>query len=123
MGRTGQGARLGPMVLTAALLAVARADAAGTAYGVDTAEVSEAGNCKVESWLSWASNQDFLAFANPSCGGVPPGAPRGGGGRAGGVWCVWCGGVRADQPPVLSSLPPPLPGGPPGGPGWGFPTQ
>jgi hypothetical protein len=43
------------------------AHAAGTAYGVDTAEVSSAGNCKVESWLSWASNQDFLAITNPSC--------------------------------------------------------
>ena len=43
------------------------AQAAGTAYGVDTAEVSEVGNCKIESWLSWASNQDFLAISNPSC--------------------------------------------------------
>ena len=67
MGWTAQGARLGAIVLTAALLVVTRADAAGTAYGVDTAEVSEAGNCKVESWLSWASNQDFLAITNPSC--------------------------------------------------------
>ena len=67
MGRTAQGARLGAMVVTAALLIAARADAAGTAYGVDTAEVSEPGNCKVESWLSWASNQDFLAITNPSC--------------------------------------------------------
>src|SRR5881227_3490669 len=41
--------------------------AAGTAYGVDTAEVSEVGNCKIESWLSWASNQDFIGVANPSC--------------------------------------------------------
>ena len=67
MSRTAHKAQLGAMVVTAALLMAARADAAGTAYGVDTAEVSEAGNCKVESWLSWASNQDFLAFANPSC--------------------------------------------------------
>src|ERR1044072_591096 len=67
MGRTAQRARLGAMVVTAALLIAARADAAGTAYGVDTAEVSEPGNCKVESWLSWASNQDFLAITNPSC--------------------------------------------------------
>jgi hypothetical protein len=67
MGRTAQRARLGAMVVTAALLFAVRADAAGTAYGVDTAEVSEAGNCKVESWLSWASNQDFLAITNPSC--------------------------------------------------------
>src|SRR5258705_175271 len=44
-----------------------RAHAAGTAYGVDTAEVGEVGNCKVESWLSWASNQDFVGVANPSC--------------------------------------------------------
>src|SRR5882724_6992604 len=44
-----------------------QARAAGTAYGVDTAEVSEVGNCKIESWLSWASNQDFLAITNPSC--------------------------------------------------------
>jgi hypothetical protein len=43
------------------------AHAAGTAYGVDTAEVSEIGNCKIESWLSWASNQDFIGVANPSC--------------------------------------------------------
>jgi hypothetical protein len=51
----------------AVALSAARAEAAGTAYGVDTAEVSEAGNCKVESWLSWASNQDFLGITNPSC--------------------------------------------------------
>jgi hypothetical protein len=44
-----------------------RAQAAGTAYGTDTAEVGEVGNCKIESWMSWASNQDFLAIANPSC--------------------------------------------------------
>ena len=51
-----------------ALLAFAgRAEAAGTAYGVDTAEVGEVGNCKIESWLSWASNQDFIGVANPSC--------------------------------------------------------
>jgi hypothetical protein len=46
---------------------VTQARAAGTAYGVDTAEVGEVGNCKVESWLSWASNQDFIGVTNPSC--------------------------------------------------------
>lgn len=46
---------------------VTEARAAGTAYGVDTAEVGEVGNCKVESWLSWASNQDFIGVTNPSC--------------------------------------------------------
>ena len=53
--------------LLIALVGATRVEAAGTAYGVDTAEVSEVGNCKIESWLSWASNQDFLAVANPSC--------------------------------------------------------
>src|SRR2546423_7116022 len=51
----------------ASLFAAPCAHAAGTAYGVDTAEVSEVGNCKIESWLSWASNQDFIGVTNPSC--------------------------------------------------------
>jgi hypothetical protein len=51
----------------ASMFAVTGARAAGTAYGVDTAEVSEVGNCKIESWLSWASNQDFIGVTNPSC--------------------------------------------------------
>jgi hypothetical protein len=51
----------------AAALGASSAEAAGTAYGVDTAEVSDVGNCKIESWLSFASNQNFLAIANPSC--------------------------------------------------------
>ena len=49
------------------LCAASPVRAAGTAYGVDTAEVGEIGNCKIESWLSWASNQDFVGVANPSC--------------------------------------------------------
>jgi hypothetical protein len=51
----------------AALLLSPPAHAAGSAYGVDTAEVGEVGNCKIESWLAWASNQDFIGVANPSC--------------------------------------------------------
>jgi hypothetical protein len=43
------------------------ARAAGAAYQVDTSEVSEAGNCKVESWASWASNRDFFGAVAPSC--------------------------------------------------------
>lgn len=43
------------------------AHAAGGAYAADTAEVGEVGNCKVESWASFASNSDFLGIANPSC--------------------------------------------------------
>jgi hypothetical protein len=48
-------------------LGASGARAAGTGYGVDTAEVGDIGNCKVESWTSWASNRDVLAIANPSC--------------------------------------------------------
>jgi hypothetical protein len=44
-----------------------RVEAAGTAFAVDTSEVSEAGSCKVESWYSAASNQDAVAIVNPSC--------------------------------------------------------
>ena len=41
--------------------------AANGAYAVDAADISEVGSCKVESWLSTASNTDFSAVANPSC--------------------------------------------------------
>ena len=61
------GARTVAALALVAALGAGHAQAAGTAYGVDTAEVSDIGNCKIESWLSWASNQDFLAIANPSC--------------------------------------------------------
>src|SRR6185312_2849923 len=43
------------------------ARAANGAYAVDAADIGEAGSCKVESWLSSASNTDFMAVANPSC--------------------------------------------------------
>lgn len=44
-----------------------RASAAGAAYQVDTAEVSEIGSCKVESWVSAASNRDFIVASSPAC--------------------------------------------------------
>lgn len=44
-----------------------RAWAANGAYAVDAADISETGSCKVESWLSTATNTDFSAVANPSC--------------------------------------------------------
>lgn len=44
-----------------------RGFAAGAAYAVDTAEVSEPGSCKVESWISAASNHDFFAATAPAC--------------------------------------------------------
>jgi hypothetical protein len=50
-----------------ALLAAGRAWAANGAYAVDAADISEVGSCKVESWISTATNTDFSAVANPSC--------------------------------------------------------
>ena len=43
------------------------ARAANGAYAVDAADIGEAGSCKIESWLSAASNTDFSAVGNPSC--------------------------------------------------------
>jgi hypothetical protein len=43
------------------------ARAANGAYAVDAADISDVGSCKVESWMSTASNTDFSAVANPSC--------------------------------------------------------
>jgi hypothetical protein len=51
----------------AAALLPGEARAAGAAYAVDTAEVGEPGNCKVESWTSLASNHDFFAATVPTC--------------------------------------------------------
>ncbi len=43
------------------------ARAANGAYAVDAADISDTGSCKIESWLSSATNTDFSAVANPSC--------------------------------------------------------
>jgi hypothetical protein len=51
----------------AAVCPAHEARTAGAAYAVDTAEVSEPGACKVESWLSAASNHDFIAATSPTC--------------------------------------------------------
>ncbi|MBI3702431.1 MAG: hypothetical protein HY244_00935, partial [Rhizobiales bacterium] len=48
-------------------LGSSHARAAGAAYIVDTAEVNEPGACKVESWVSSASNHDFFAATSPTC--------------------------------------------------------
>jgi hypothetical protein len=54
--------------LGAALIAFSsQARAAGTAFGVDTAEVSEPGSCKIELWASRADNRDGVVTANPAC--------------------------------------------------------
>ncbi|HEX7564884.1 MAG TPA: hypothetical protein VF396_16805, partial [Bradyrhizobium sp.] len=49
------------------MLAAGEARAANGAYAVDAADISEAGSCKVESWISTATNTDLSAVANPSC--------------------------------------------------------
>jgi len=55
------------LLVVGAVGLASEARAAGTAFAVDTSEISETGACKIESWLSWASNQDGLATANPAC--------------------------------------------------------
>src|SRR3954470_1883636 len=56
------------VVLCAASLALAGgARAAGGAYVTDAAAVGASGNCKLESWASFASDKDFIAAANLSC--------------------------------------------------------
>ena len=44
-----------------------KALAAGAAYAVETADVSEPRACKVESWMSAANNHDFFAATTPTC--------------------------------------------------------
>ena len=58
------------IAVAAAILAWLPAEAARAAngaYAVDAADISEVGSCKVESWISAATNTDFSAVANPSC--------------------------------------------------------
>src|ERR1044072_7022802 len=51
----------------AAMLTADCAWAANGAYAVDAADISEPGACKLESWISTATNADFSLVANPSC--------------------------------------------------------
>jgi hypothetical protein len=67
MGFTGQPITFAATSAVVALLAAGEARAANGAYAVDAADISETGSCKVESWISTASNTDFSAVANPSC--------------------------------------------------------
>jgi hypothetical protein len=48
-------------------LVAGEARAANGAYAVDAADISEPGSCKLESWISTATNTDFSMVANPSC--------------------------------------------------------
>src|SRR5438105_12293605 len=66
----GKGTTQAGLIAAAAILpwlAGGEARAANGAYAVDAADISETGSCKVESWMSMATNTDFSAVANPSC--------------------------------------------------------
>src|SRR5712675_3577826 len=67
MGLPGIRIALAAITAGSALLAAGGAFAANGAYAVDAADISEVGSCKVESWISAATNTDFSAVANPSC--------------------------------------------------------
>jgi hypothetical protein len=62
-----RGSPLRAAALCAAGIANGDACAAGAAYQVDTAEVSEAGSCKVEAWYSSSRSSDAIAAVNPAC--------------------------------------------------------
>jgi hypothetical protein len=67
MGLTSRRNILAAATAVSTLLAASTAWAANGAYAVDAADISEVGSCKVESWVSTATNTDFSAVANPSC--------------------------------------------------------
>src|ERR1700704_5451020 len=67
MGLPGIRIALAAIAAGSALLASTGARAANGAYAVDAADISEVGSCKVESWISRATNTVFSAVANPSC--------------------------------------------------------
>jgi hypothetical protein len=60
MASTGLRIILVAMAVISSLLAAGDARAANGAYAVDAADISEAGSCKVESWISAATNTDFF---------------------------------------------------------------
>ena len=58
----------GVVLITLAVLApVHRLQAAGGAYFVDDVEIGAPGSCKVESWVAFASNRDFIGVTSPAC--------------------------------------------------------
>jgi len=67
MGFWGLRTAFGVMAAISAWPAAGDAWAANGAFAVDAADISEVGSCKVESWMSVATNSDFSAVANPSC--------------------------------------------------------
>ncbi len=59
-------AAIGAGLLTTLALTPA-AHAANGAFAVDDADVAAPGSCKIESFLAFASNRDFIAAATPTC--------------------------------------------------------
>jgi hypothetical protein len=64
--------RARPRALTALIAlaiigAASAAQAAGGAFAVDDSEIGKPGDCKVESWASFADNRDRAAVASPAC--------------------------------------------------------
>jgi hypothetical protein len=49
------------------LAPLAPAHAAGGAFVVDDSEIAKVGDCKVESWVSFADNHDFVGSSTPAC--------------------------------------------------------
>src|SRR3977135_666644 len=67
LGTRGGGISVLAATAISAWFSADEARAANGAYAVDAADISDVGSCKVESWLSMATNTDFSAVANPSC--------------------------------------------------------
>lgn len=60
--------RLSAAVLACGLaLMPTHATAAGGAFAVDDSEIGKPGECKVESWASFAGNHDVIAATSPAC--------------------------------------------------------
>ncbi len=49
------------------LIGATQAHAAGGAYAVDDAEIDAPGSCKIDSWVAFASNNEFGAVVAPAC--------------------------------------------------------
>ena len=56
-----------PCVLLLASIALLPATASHGVFYVDDYEIDDVGSCSVESWLSFASNKDFMVATSPTC--------------------------------------------------------
>ena len=56
-----------PAACIVAMVFAGHAHSAGGAYVVDDAIIDDVGSCKVESWVSLATNTDLIAVSTPSC--------------------------------------------------------